>query len=137
MADIIGPLFGAIIDKIEALNVFAEVKPALNGGQLAVPSAEVWLAEDKEIPEMPSVTRDFLYCVQVTVGFQDDGTTQAVLHPLLDSLRNDFSNWLPNFIGVKPVTVPLVAIAASEDHGKTTYLLHIKIRVFIDTFRTP
>ena len=133
--DVISALFDAILARIVGLNLFLSVVPALHPDQVPIPSAEVWLAEDKLVEDMPEKTRDLIYQVQITVGYQEDGTVQSVLHPMLDAIRNSFSAWEPDFIGLMPATVPSIKIAGHEDHGKTIYVAQILIRVFPETFQ--
>jgi len=128
-------LFQAILSKITAMGAFASVTPALRSDAVVYPAAEVWLAEDKQVADSPAVTRDLTYVIQITAGHREDNAVQTVLHPLLDTLRSEFSNWLPDFVGLMPATVPVIKIASHEDHGKTVYVLHIVIRVYINTFR--
>jgi hypothetical protein len=132
--DAISALFDATLAKVSSLGLFASVEPALNCGQLALPSAEVWFAEDKLVTDKPAITRELSFAVQVTVGHKENGTAQTVLHPILDTLRTKFSGWLPDFVGMMPCTVPTIKIASHEDHGKTVYVMQILFRVYIDTF---
>lgn len=128
-------IYSVIVARLAALSV-SNVDTAL-GDPPALPAVQPYLVQDKEIATKPTVIRELVYGVKVTVGHNDTGgAAQLEMLALLDTIRDGFAGWRPDdCVGIQGAfSVPDVRIEDFKDHGSTVYLVVLKLRVSPQTF---
>lgn len=131
------------IQQIIEARFFSEVSElvtvgtALRDKQPKRPDALVWLAEDKDVGGNPTVLRELVWMVKLSVDHEKvDGLAQTKMHEILNDARIAFAGWRPaGVVGIRgAMQVGTIRISDHKELGPTEYLMQIIHRVFPKNF---